>query len=453
MTAPEHSPAPRRWPVRLVLQQGVAEPGSTDAADQTGAVATVPAADDPDTDADQGGSSLADSAPSARSAMPSGDNHGTVRAGGSESVPDAVAAEMTSHHVVGPQEREPTAGAQPSSDHLHLGTPAGEPIGAPGAPGTGWETRQAVEQAYRAALRALRSYPDRYLAVIRAQSDAVVAEMRREADGDVASIRRAVAMETARLEEQAEESVAQRQGALAAQLEAETTRLETELARAQADAAAFEARFVAFETETAEFLARMTGVDASALPAGSALHPTSTPWGTSQTAAGTEAIHDHASMWHVLGGGSEADPSVEQAAAAGDAFSGRNGVAPGPLSDIETEIPVAPDGSGADGGVTPDVAAVAAVAGETAAADPTATTINVRGLPEVASIAAFMRLLVRLPGVEAVQVRSAPHGEVSFAMSHSADLDLRAQIELLPQFEVRILSAAPGTLMVEASEV
>jgi hypothetical protein len=90
--------------------------------------------------------------------------------------------------------------------------------------------------------------------------------------------------------------------------------------------------------------------------------------------------------------------------------------------------------------------------GKNGSSDATATQVVVVGLVSVASIASFKRHLGRVSGVQSVGVSSGPDGEFVFAVTHTADANLRDAIPSLPSFQARVTSATDGVLHVTAHD-
>jgi hypothetical protein len=84
--------------------------------------------------------------------------------------------------------------------------------------------------------------------------------------------------------------------------------------------------------------------------------------------------------------------------------------------------------------------------------DATATQVIVVGLVSVASIASFKRHLGRVSGVQSVGVSSGPDGEFVFAVTHTADANLRDAIPSLPSFQARVTSSSDGIVHVTAHD-
>jgi hypothetical protein len=84
--------------------------------------------------------------------------------------------------------------------------------------------------------------------------------------------------------------------------------------------------------------------------------------------------------------------------------------------------------------------------------DATATQVVVVGLVSVASIASFKRHLGRVSGVQSVGVSSGPDGEFVFAVTHTADANLRDAVPSLPSFQARVTSASDGVVHVTAHD-
>ncbi len=82
----------------------------------------------------------------------------------------------------------------------------------------------------------------------------------------------------------------------------------------------------------------------------------------------------------------------------------------------------------------------------------TSTQVVVVGLVSVASIASFKRHLGRVAGVQSVGVSSGPDGEFVFAVTHTADANLRDAIPSLPSFQARLTSSSDGALHVTAHD-
>ncbi len=90
--------------------------------------------------------------------------------------------------------------------------------------------------------------------------------------------------------------------------------------------------------------------------------------------------------------------------------------------------------------------------GKGASGDATQSQVIVVGLVSVASIASFKRHLGRVPGVQSVGVSSGPDGEFVFAVSHSAETNLRDAIPSLPSFQARVNTSTDGSIHVTAHD-
>jgi hypothetical protein len=84
--------------------------------------------------------------------------------------------------------------------------------------------------------------------------------------------------------------------------------------------------------------------------------------------------------------------------------------------------------------------------------EPMVTTVVVAGLVNIASIAAFKRLVSGLRGVQSVAVSSGPGGEFVFKVSHETGIALGDEVTLLPGFSARIVDSREGLLQVSARD-
>jgi hypothetical protein len=90
--------------------------------------------------------------------------------------------------------------------------------------------------------------------------------------------------------------------------------------------------------------------------------------------------------------------------------------------------------------------------GKSGSGDALATQVIVTGLVSVASIASFKRHLGRVSGVQSVGVSSGPDGEFVFAVTHTADTNLRDVVPSLPSFQARVTSSSDGVVHVTAHD-
>lgn len=402
---------------------------------------------------------------------------------------------------------EPTAaGSSPFSRMSHPSARVPQPISqVPLSANTGAVTREFVEQAYQTAFGALRAYPDRYLDGIRAASQVRLGTIRLAFDDDVLAIEALRVRRHGEVDAEASSAITSRRAMLELELADASGLLETEISRARAEIAAYEDQLAGFEAQTAAFLERTTS------PAGWSAPPPLAPVAAALVEAPeAAAVSSHFEASVETRPAVEFTPEPEpEAVAQFTPEAEAEAVAEATVADIEpvqAEAVQAVDGEAAEpvdavvssespeapNAVAESIAAVEAEADAVAAVEevtaseadtteaaateapdqpevaaavteldldadePVAsnesqvlkTTIAVRGLADVASIAAFMRLLTRASGIGSVQVRTEGPGEVFFAVSHDPDSDLTRLVRSLWPFEVRVLEARPGSMTV-----
>ncbi len=459
MTAPESAPTPRRWPSRLLSLSWPSAPEHAEAPEDHGA------------GADHGQAGL--EAP--------GMAHETTGTGmiDTNAEPELTAREIPMdddawRRETSTSEHAATA-SSPFSRMSHSATRDPQPLSqVPGPANTGTFTRESVEQAYQTVFGALRSYPDRYLDGLRAAAQVSLGPIRQAADDDVTAIEALRTRRHAEVDAEASSAIAARQATLQLELADATGRLEGEISRARTEIAEYEAQLAGFQAKTAAFLQR------TASPAGWSAPAPLAPIAVAPVEAAEAApAGSHAETAAEPPPALEFTPEPEPEVAAHFAPEPEaEPVADATVAEIEpvqaeaaepvkalvsTESPEAPNAAAESiatvetqvEAVEADVAA-AVIEPEMDADEPIAslepqvlkTTIAVRGLADVASIAAFMRLLTRASGIGSVQVRTEGPGEVFFAVSHDPDADLTRLVRSLWPFEVRVLEAQPGSMTV-----
>ncbi|MGH2408255.1 MAG: hypothetical protein ACRDF7_09280 [Candidatus Limnocylindrales bacterium] len=295
--------------------------------------------------------------------------------------------------------------------------------------------RAAAEENRNSMLAACREDAEASITGLQVRSAAESETLRRVAANEITAIADYAKAEVERITVEADEAIAARRARLGQGLEEQTTRDDLAVDTIRSRVAAFEAAMTAFFGRLGQV------ADAGEFAALTAQLPE------------PPKLHDpDADLSAFMPGGSAyvapmADAVKRQA----------------PVND--TAVPAPPTAAGP----APAAAPTAAVAAEAAApaaraeskepaapsrpvGEPMITTIVVAGLVNIASIAAFKRLVSGLRGVHSVAVSSGPGGEFVFKVTHEKGIALGDEVTLLPGFGARIVDSREGVLQVSARD-
>jgi hypothetical protein len=343
-----------------------------------------------------------------------------------EAAPEAAAPMTPAAHTEPPLPVAAMATAAEAPPVPSLPAAAPPPAVAPPAPSqdavdspAGF--RLAAAESMKSALEMLRSYPGDYRDAIRTRSEERAADLRARAEQEMDMLAERAEAEIARVHQEAAFAAAARRTALDEEMSQEQSRRDAELLSTDADIAAFDSQLAAFQAQALEFLGRVTSAG-SPSPA-----PTAAVVASPQPVPAAAPLPESAAA---------PEPPMADAAAPIAMPESMSQAAPSPEPEPEA---LAPDPEPEPEALAPDP-------------DFDGTTVSVRGLTDIASIAAFMRPLSRTHGIESVQIRSAQNGEVTFAVVHGPDVEVDAAIRATPHFEIEILDARPRLLILRASE-
>jgi hypothetical protein len=314
--------------------------------------------------------------------------------------------------------------------------------------------RVAADDARQSTLAQFQADVDRHMDTARSTIETAAADARRRADEDVAALGEWEKAEMARIRAETEQGITARHGRLETELAEQSARLDQELRRVRQRVDTFNAEMDAFFQRLLleEDPARFAGM-AEQLPE----PPAFTLWSADAPAAprksppegpASRGIRDASAPGRSDNSGPRTDEPTGMPAMKPDDFAAAEAEAAdwvatsdGPDAATEASAPT-------------DAPPAGATAAETAAASGAATDaktqVAVVGLVSVASIAAFKRLLGRVPGVRAVQVASGPDGEFVFAATHDATVDMPAAVKGLQGFEVELVQSGPGVVNARA---
>jgi hypothetical protein len=252
-----------------------------------------------------------------------------------------------------------------------------------------------------------------------------------------------------RIHQEAAFAVSARRTALEDEVVQEQSRRDAELLSTEADISAFDAQLAEFQAQALEFLGRVTTVGRPPAVPTTPEPPLATPTATSVPVAMPVALEPGAPAAPTPGPIADDPPAVttppEPEYQAGPPAEPAPGPSPA-FEAFEAFAAVEPEA------IEPEAIEPEAEAEPAPDPDFEGTTVSVRGLADIASIAAFMRPLSRTHGIESVQIRSAQNGEVAFAVVHGPDVDVSAAIRATPHFDIEILEARPRNLTLRASE-
>ena len=210
MTAPESAQTSKWWPGRLLSLSRTGQP------------------DQPEGD---GASPELDGADAARAEETTGTTMIQT-----DSVAGTIYREdALNRHSADPSDDVPEGGTRAEGDEpVSQATPAAAPwtVAVPQAMTAGAFTRAAVEQAYRTAFGALRSYPDRYVQSLRSEFEGRLQQMRKTADDDVLAIDEQRAVRHTEIDAEAAEAITARRARLQQDLADAGSRHQDELQRA-----------------------------------------------------------------------------------------------------------------------------------------------------------------------------------------------------------------------------
>jgi hypothetical protein len=385
---------------------------------------------------------------------------------GEADVPEPDAAPEVAAAMIAPPNTDtplPAAAAAAPVEPLSATPPpaaAPPPTVAPPPPSAADESpagfRLAATESMKSALDMLRAYPGDYRDAIRARSEERAAELRARADQEMALIGERAEAEIARIHHEAAFAVTARRTALDDEIATEQSRREGELQSTDADIAAFDAQLAAFQAQALDFLGRVTTVGqtppapvaaaapmpvAPVLPPALVLPPAAQPAPAQQPLPAPQpAVVEPAAP--------EPERAAQESPMAQEA-------APIALPESMTQpspTEVEPERVEVEAAAEPEPEPETVEPEPVPDPDFDGTTVSVRGLSDIASIAAFMRPLSRTHGIDSVQIRSAQNGEVTFAVVHGPDVDVDAAIRATPHFDIEILEAHPRMLTLRASE-
>ena len=318
--------------------------------------------------------------------------------------------------------------------------------------------RAAAEENRNAMLAGSREEAEAVMTRLHAHSAAESETLHRVASNEIAAIAAYAKAEVERITNEADQAIAARRAQLGQGLEEQAVRVEQEIDTVRSRVAAFEADMAAFfgrldqmadPTEFASLTAQLPepptlrDADDTQSSEPPRLHeagdvsPSSLPSNGAQEPGG---ISLSAAPWSA-DRRSPAVPTVPPVAVAE--------ATPAPITPAS---PLAAATAAEAAPPAPTLEATGSAPAPRPTGEPVITTIVVAGLVNIASIAAFKRLVSGLHGVQSVAVSSGPGGEFVFKVTHAKGIPLGDEVTLLPGFGARIVDSREGVLQVSARD-